>query len=348
MAKSAIQEKIMQKVKAVKKATAATPTKATAKPAAKTTAKPAAKTTAKPAAKTTAKPKAATPATVYQAPKPYTAPTYTAPKYTAPAYDEKKYRNGIDTSYYTNAVKNYTTQANKDRAAQVGEAQRQQDSSLKQAYLTKVQTQKALNDSMAVAGIRGGATETSNLKVNNQYATDRSAANATYANSVNQINQAIDQNIANYRSDMESRAEEYRQNLAQAKWQAAREDANNQWQAAREDATNKWNATREDVINKWQAARDDATNKWQAAREDANNKWQAAREDKQTERNANIEYWSNYYLDYYSGAKKSTLDKALKTAQENLKKAKTASERLRIQMQIRGIQNRRGVLANSK
>lgn len=266
----------------------------------------------------------------------YKAPAaYKAPTYTAPTYNEAAYRKGIDTSYYTKAINDYTAQANKDRNAQIGEAKKQQDSSLKQAYITKIQNQKSLNENMAAAGIRGGATETSNIKLGNQYAQDRSAANATYQNAVNTINQSVDRNIANYRSDMESRAEEYRQNLAQAKWQAAREDA-----------SNKWNAAREDAVTRWQAARDDATNQWQAAREDVVNQWQAAREDAQTERNANIEYWNNYYLDYYSGAKKDTLDKALKNAQANLKKAKTASERLRIQMQIRGIQNRRGVLAN--
>ena len=211
--------------------------------------------------------------------------------YTAPEYDEKKYRQNIDTSFYTNAIDNYTTDANAERARQIGEAQKTQQSALKQAYITRLQNQQKLNQNLAQAGIRGGMTETSNLNLANQYGQARAAANTDYANSVNSINTATDQNIRDYRSDMESRAEEYRQNTAQARWQAAREDSLNQY-------------------------------------------------------NAQTEYWNNYYLDYYSGYSKKNAQKALKTAESNLKKAKTADEKMRIQQQIRGIQNRLGMIAN--
>lgn len=149
--------------------------------------------------------------------------------YTAPEYDEKKYRQGIDTSYYTNAINTYTQDAEKQRATQLGEAQKTQQAALKQAYITRAQNQRKLQESMAKQGIRGGATETANLNLANQYGQARQAANTDYSNSVNTINQNIDQNIRDYRSDMESRAEEYRQNLSQARWQAAREDSLNQY-----------------------------------------------------------------------------------------------------------------------
>lgn len=213
--------------------------------------------------------------------------------YTAPKYDEKKYRQGIDTSFYTNAVNTYTAQANKERQTQLGEAQKNQQSALKQAYVTRLQNQQRLNNNLAQAGIRGGMTETANLNLANQYGQARAAANSDYANSVNQINQSTDRNILDYRMDMDSRAEEYRQNQANARWQADREDSLNQYNAAQE-------------------------------------------------------YWNNYYLDYYSGASKKTVKKALKTATANYKKAKTDAERSRILQQIRGIQNRLGVIANSR
>lgn len=213
--------------------------------------------------------------------------------YTAPEYDEKKYRQGIDTSFYTNAVNQYTAQANKERQTQLGEAQKNQQSALKQAYVTRLQNQQRLNNNLAQAGIRGGMTETANLNLANQYGQARAAANSDYTNSVNQINQSTDRNIFDYRMDMDSRAEEYRQNQANARWQADREDSLNQYNAAQE-------------------------------------------------------YWNNYYLDYYSGASKKTVQKALKTATANYKKAKTDAEKSRILQQIRGIQNRLGVIANSK
>lgn len=149
--------------------------------------------------------------------------------YTAPDYDEKKYRAGINTDYYTNAVETYKKQQEQNRANQLAQAQKTQQSALRQAYITRLQNEQKLKQSLATSGIRGGATETSNLRLANQYGLDRNNANTNYTNSVNDINRSIDQNIADYQSDMESRAEEYRQNMAQAKWQAEREDSLNEY-----------------------------------------------------------------------------------------------------------------------
>lgn len=154
--------------------------------------------------------------------------------YVAPQYDEKKYRQGIDTSFYNNAINNYKAQAEQQRATQIGEAQKTQQSALKQAYIQRAQNQQKLNENLARAGIRGGATESANLNLANQYGQARASANTDYANSVNQINQATDRNIFDYQSDMESRAEEYRQNQANARWQAEREDSLNMWNSTQE------------------------------------------------------------------------------------------------------------------
>lgn len=153
---------------------------------------------------------------------------YAPSAYQSPEYDEKKYRQGIDTSYYTNAVNQYAQEQEANRARQIGEAQKTQQTNLKNAYITRLQNEQKLNKNLAMSGIRGGMTETANLNLANQYGQARSAANTDYANSVNQINQSIDQNIRDYTNDMNSRAEEYRQNIAQARWQADREDRNNE------------------------------------------------------------------------------------------------------------------------
>ena len=144
------------------------------------------------------------------------------------AYDENKYRNGIDTSYYDNAINTYKQQQEENRKQQINDAASARDSALRQAYVNRMQSQMALNKNLAQAGIRGGATETSNLRLATNYGNQRAAANSDYSNSVNSINRGIDQNIADYTSDMNSRAEEYRQNLAQARWQADREDSTNE------------------------------------------------------------------------------------------------------------------------
>lgn len=144
------------------------------------------------------------------------------------AYDETKYRKGIDTSFYNNAINTYKQQQETNRQQQISDAGQTRDAALRQAYINKMQSQQNLNKSLTQQGIRGGATETSNLRLATAYGNQRAAANSDYANSVTSINRGIDQNIADYTSDMQSRAEEYRQNLAQARWQAEREDATNE------------------------------------------------------------------------------------------------------------------------
>lgn len=157
---------------------------------------------------------------------------YTAPKYDADLY-RKQAQNAVGGTYDTLKT-NYATQAEKERTAQLGEAQKAQQSALKQAYIQRVQNGYALNDRLAQAGIRGGMTETANLKLDNLYGQARAAANSDYSNSVNQINQNIDRNIFDYNADMDSRKEEAIQNQANALWQAAREDSLNEYNAQNE------------------------------------------------------------------------------------------------------------------
>lgn len=229
--------------------------------------------------------------------------TYKAPQYT------DKYRKGISTSGYDKQFQMFQQQAEQNRANQLGEAQKAQQSALKQAYVTRAQNQQRLSNNLAMSGIRGGMTETANLNLANTYGQARAAANTDYANSVNTINQNIDQNIADYRMDIESRKEQYLQDQANAKWQAAREDY-----------ANKFNAQREDEANKYQR--------------------------KQAEIQRQTEYWSNYYINKYSGYSKKQLKKAEKEIKANLKKAKTQYERIRWQQALSGIGARRGVIKN--
>lgn len=237
---------------------------------------------------------------------------------TSVPYNEKKYRQGIDTSFYNKAITDYTKQANTQRNTQLGEAKKTQQAALKQAYVQRAQNERALQDNLAMAGIRGGATETANLRLANTYGQARAAANSDYANSVNQINLAANQNIADYTADMKSRAEEYRQNTAQARWQAAREDA-----------ANKYNAAVEKEKFAYQKKQDAQTIKRE----------ETARQ---------TEYWSNYYINKYSGYSEKSLKKAEKDIKSKLAKAKTPYAKIRWQQALAGIGARRGVIATSK
>ena len=229
--------------------------------------------------------------------------------YAMPAYDEKEYRQGIDTSYYTNAANQYEQEQNQNRANQIAEAQKAQTSALKNAYITRLQNERNMNQNLAMAGIRGGATETSNLRLANQYGTAVNAANTDYSNSVNQINQTIDQNIRDYKADMASKAEEYLQNQSNARWQAAREDQANRYTMQREDANNKY-------------------------------------ERKQAKIAQQTEYWSTYYTNLYSGWSDKKAKKELKNIEKKIKNAKTATEKIRWQQAKSALGARRGVIAN--
>ena len=231
--------------------------------------------------------------------------------YKPPTYDDAKYRRGLNGAgaYYDTAIANYTAQAEKQRATQLGEAQKTQQSALKSAYISRVQNAQQMDKSLATAGIRGGATETSNLRLANMYGNAVNAANTDYTNSVNSINQAIDQNIADYRSDMESRKEGYIQNLAQARWQAEREDYANRFNAQREDAANKYERQQAEIARQ-------------------------------------TEYWSNYYTNKYSGYSKKDVKKTMKAVKKKMKAAKTAYERIKWQQALAALGARQGVIAN--
>lgn len=149
--------------------------------------------------------------------------------YKPPAYSDK-YRQGIDTSYYEKAKEEFNKQAETTRANQLNEAQNTLQSDLKQAYISRMQDQQRLNSNLATAGIRGGATETANLNLANQYANARGTAQTNHTNSVNTINKNIDQSIFDNTQNVNSQKEQYVQNLAQAKWQADRENKNNEVQ----------------------------------------------------------------------------------------------------------------------
>ena len=231
------------------------------------------------------------------------ASTYKPPTYT------DAYRKGISTSAYDKQYQSYATQAEKNRATQLAEAQKNQQNALRNAYISRMQNDRALNQNLAVAGIRGGATETANLRVANMYGQAASAANADYTNSVNTINQNIDQNLQNYKMEVEQAREQYLQNQANARWQAARED----------------------YENKYKAAQDKNEQKYQR---------------KQAEIQRQTEYWSNYYINRYSGLSKKDLKKEEKTIKAKLKKAKTQNERIRWQQALSGIGARRGVIKN--
>ena len=257
--------------------------------------------------------------------------------YAAPNWSND-YLNNIDTSYYTNAVQRYKDYAEKNRASQLGEAEKAQKSALTQAYVTKLQNEKKLADAMARAGIRGGATESSMMNLANQYGQARNSANSDYSNAVNAINASIDSNIFDYQSDMDARAEEYRQNMGQAQWQADRENYGNTYQANLDRLWNIYNAQNDLNMANIQAQNDANKSYIESLNNAYINDYNAKREDKQNA-NANAEYGTpNYWANHYANWGNKKLNKEYKQLNDQLKKLQKGKENKKQKRQIKRLE----------
>ena len=137
----------------------------------------------------------------------------------------KRYMGTLNTQAYDTLAKNYETSVNQNTQQQIAEANKAAQGQLRQAYITRVQNQRALQDSMAAAGIRGGASETSNLRLANQYGNTVGAVRSQLATSINDINRTAQQNILAYRQDIDAKKQQAIENRQSMAMQTAREDA---------------------------------------------------------------------------------------------------------------------------
>lgn len=142
-------------------------------------------------------------------------------------YDE--YMKNVNTSAYDKLASNYAKSVDQQTAQQVKQANAAADSQLKQAYITRMQDQLALRNNMAAAGIRGGATETSNIKLATNYSNARGTINAQRASSINEINRTAAQNKLAYQQDIDAKKQAYIENRQSEARQAAREDIANDY-----------------------------------------------------------------------------------------------------------------------
>lgn len=143
-----------------------------------------------------------------------------------------------DTSWYDQQEKLYNANADKNATAQKQDAETAYKAKLKEAYITQMQNKRALNDSMSLQGIRGGASETSMLNIQNQYGNDRNNAFTNYNQSVRDIDRENEANKLSYKMNNESARQEYIQNRGAEDRANAREDKVNNRQIKIERWTN--------------------------------------------------------------------------------------------------------------
>lgn len=130
-----------------------------------------------------------------------------------------------NTSYYDNAINEYNKKVDSDTKTQITDAQNSANSQLKQAYISRMQNQQKLNNQLAQAGIRGGVTETSNIKLDTDYGNTRNTINSDLTNTIKDINTTAQDNKFNYTQTMNSAKQEYIQNREAEDRANAREDA---------------------------------------------------------------------------------------------------------------------------
>ena len=135
------------------------------------------------------------------------------------------------TMAYENETKRYDDMYNefaKKTATDIAKAKARKEEDynekLKQLYISRMQDQKALDSSLTKSGIRGGATETSNLKLSTNYQDNRNKLQKEKTRALEDVETQANDNLFNYKqttdasklSYIEQREAEERQ-IAQTK-----------------------------------------------------------------------------------------------------------------------------------
>lgn len=129
-----------------------------------------------------------------------------------------------DTSYYDKAIADYNQTVDTDTASQIKKAEDTASLQLRQAYISNLQNRNALRDNLARSGVRGGASETANLRLMSNYGNTRSGINSNLANTTMELNRNATNRKAENTASVNAARQEYLDNTRQAQWQADRED----------------------------------------------------------------------------------------------------------------------------
>lgn len=145
-----------------------------------------------------------------------------------------------DTSAYDELKKRYNEQVDADTARQVSSAKSSAKEQLRQAYISNIQNQRQVAQNMAMAGIRGGATESANVKLATAYGNQRSAIGSDLAGSLSNINNTAMQNKNAYALETDSARRQYIENREAEDRANKREDSQIAYQRKTENYTAKY------------------------------------------------------------------------------------------------------------
>lgn len=223
-------------------------------------------------------------------------------------------------SRYANLKEQYNAGVDKQLEAQIGSANKSADQQLREAYVTKLQNENALNDRLARSGIRGGATETANLNLANAYGNSRNSIYSNRDQLIQQYNLAADQNKLTYGLDVDTQYAQYLQNLGAEARQAGREDRITQAQWDRDDELTQRQWEREDALTKKQWQREDKVRQIEYKREDK----LRAEDLKNT---ANQTYWEGKAKSFQTA---DGVKEAIKNLKKKLKQGKIAKKNYKL------------------
>lgn len=135
------------------------------------------------------------------------------------------------TAWIDKSIADNTAKVRADAATQKAQTNATYDDQLKEAYVNRMQNQRTLANNLAQAGIRGGASETANLKLATTYENSRNNINKSRNAAISDIDKQANDAIYNWNTQMEAtRQETIAQRQAEER-QIAETKRQEQWQA---------------------------------------------------------------------------------------------------------------------
>lgn len=145
-----------------------------------------------------------------------------------------------DTSFYTKQYDEYAAEQDKTAKKRVEQSDAAYNNKLKEAYVTRMQNQKNLNQNLARAGIRGGVSETANLNLATNYEKTRNSLNTEKAQASADIFSEAESNKFAMKQTTDAAAQSYVEQRQAEDRQIEQTKAENEAAKERENNINFW------------------------------------------------------------------------------------------------------------
>lgn len=145
-----------------------------------------------------------------------------------------------ETKRYDDMYNEYAAKAATDNERAKKKKAEDYNEKLKQLYISRMQDQKSLNENLNKAGIRGGANETSNLKLATNYQTNKQNLNKEKEEALDDIDTQTNDNLFNYKQTTDANKLSYIEQRESEDRQIAQTNKENEESANTDLLTNKY------------------------------------------------------------------------------------------------------------